>query len=91
MKKILRSKSDTNIFFDKESLDLIHENMNKFKISKGPKLEFQKRSKVKKSMNSYFAVRKKSTCQDGRNNFNLKFITEIFLKTKLLFLKIYQI
>jgi hypothetical protein len=66
MKKILRSKSDSNIFFDKESLDLIHENMNKFKISKGFKLEFQKRAKAKKSMNSYFAVRKKSMAQDGK-------------------------
>ena len=63
MKKFLRSKSDSNIFFDKESLDLIHENLNKFKVSKSSKSDFKK--KVKKSKNSQF-VGKKGNIQEGK-------------------------
>jgi hypothetical protein len=68
MKKFLRSKSDTNIFFDKESLDLIHENLNKFKVSKSSKSDVKK--KVKKSKNSQF-VGKKSNIQEGKLNTSL--------------------
>ena len=45
MKKILRSKSETDIFFDKESLDLIHDNLGKFKNRKLKKAESIKKKK----------------------------------------------
>ena len=63
MKKFLRSKSDSNIFFDKESLDLIHENLNKFKVSKSSKSDVKK--KVKKSTNSQF-LEKKGKILEGK-------------------------
>jgi hypothetical protein len=61
MKRILRSKSETDIFFDKEYLNLIHDNLNKFKQPKNIKNESLK----KKKKNSNTRVNEK-----GKNFFN---------------------
>lgn len=47
MKNILRSKSDTNFFYNQQSLDMIHENISKLKVNKC----LRKEKKLMKSLN----------------------------------------
>jgi hypothetical protein len=52
MKQLVRSKSDTNMFFEKQQLDLIHNNLKKLKHSKAINTrESKQRSTIRNSNN----------------------------------------
>jgi hypothetical protein len=51
MKQVLRSKSDTKVFFYKQYLDMIHNNLNKLKSGKKQKSEILKRKNNASTLN----------------------------------------
>lgn len=101
MKNIVRSKSDTKLFFLKDNLDVIHSNLKNFKLSKQPNkkesLGFQRKdsrdvsalqrkySRKHTFRNSSFLRNSEASADEGICEENIELTFKTFLKSILRF------